>query len=103
MKKYLTLDEIVADVVKNMTTEDYQYLTTVSRTDMIQYHTSVGLHVRNFYKLWEEKHPLTKPWFDDMKAGRKSYIEDGVDLHPCHPDAVSAEVLKLIWDDVNDW
>ena len=57
----------------------------------------------NYALTYSEKNPITKPWFDDMKAGKKAYIEDGIDLHPCHPDAVSAEVLKLVWDDVNDW
>lgn len=51
--------------------------------NLIQYHTSMGRYIRNKYKLWENK------WTPN--------IVNGVDESPDHPDAISQEIIKVIW------
>ena len=47
--------------------------------DMIKFHHSVGQDIRNHFKLW------TYGW--------EPMIENGIDMSPDHPDAVSNRVL----------
>jgi hypothetical protein len=47
--------------------------------------------------LWDRFHPLTSPWFIDQENGSNDCIVDDVDYHPCHPDAVSGDIIIEIW------
>lgn len=55
-----------------------------SKEDLIQYHNTVGQNIRNEFNLWE------KEWIPE--------IEDGVDVSPDHPDAISLRVMEEVWE-----
>lgn len=105
---YLTEDEIVDNIISTMMMispsglKDYDLLKTIERDHMGRFHHGVGTHIRNEYKLWDENNPLTRPWFVDRAAGVTEYMDDGIDCHPCHPDAVSMEILYKLWDRANE-
>ena len=56
----------------------------VDQINLIQYHHSLGRYIRNQYKLWENK------WEPELD-------HEGVDMSPYHPDAISNEIIRLIW------
>jgi hypothetical protein len=56
--------------------------------EMIEFHGTVGRHIRNYYKLWEH------PWAPE--------VVDGVDVSPNHPDAISMRILKIVWHLVHE-
>jgi len=51
---------------------------------LIDYHSSLGRHIRNNYELW------TYEWEPDLR--------DGVDYSKFHPDNVSMEIIKKVWE-----
>jgi hypothetical protein len=105
---YLTEDEIVDNIISTMMMisstgqSDIDYLKTLERKQMGMFHHGVGTNIRNEYQLWDENNPLTKPWFVARANGETEFMVDGVDCHPCHPDAVSMNILYKIWDRTND-
>jgi hypothetical protein len=56
----------------------------LDQSNLTQYHFALGTYIRNKYNLWEQK------WTPDLDS-------EGVDISPNHPDAVSFEIIKLIW------
>lgn len=97
---FLNKEQIIDDVVSKMTEEDKQELATLQYEDMIKFHHGVGTFIRNEYKLWERNNPLTALWVIDNESGNEKFIIDGVDHHPCHPDAVSMDILYGIYEKV---
>jgi len=97
LKMFLTFDEIVEVVFGRISKDEIEYLQTIKRDDMIEFHSTVGRGIRNDFRLWHTKNPLTKAFFED---GDK-YIVNGVNLHPDHPDTVSCNVLYRVWDLAN--
>lgn len=93
---FKTIDEIAEKVLSTLPENEKIYLRSLSESDMIYFHDIMGRSIRNEYKLWNGS-PLTKAWFEDQKNNTNTYIVDGVDHHPCHPDAVSMNILNLIW------
>lgn len=57
-----------------------------NRNDLIEYHLSTGMHIRNELELWKVK------WTPK--------IIDGVDHSPEHPDKVSMEIIEGVWDEL---
>lgn len=93
----MSVADIAKDVIKHWGDADIVQVRNIPRADMIRYHSSVGRSIRNEYKLWDKKNPLTKQWVFDGPL-----LVDGADDHPCHPDAVSMDVLYKIWDIVHE-
>jgi len=54
-------------------------------------HGNLFRFVRNFFNLWALHHPLTQRWRDEGPQ-----LVNGVDHHPCHPDAVSADIVRQL-------
>lgn len=54
-----------------------------SEDELISYHHILGRRIRNSFQLWEYKHTPD--------------IRDGIDFSPEHPDAISFEVIKQVW------
>jgi hypothetical protein len=99
---YLTKQQIVAEIVSQMTEEDKNEFKTLHRDEMFKFHNHVGRYIRNTYGLWNRDNPLTALWFIDEESGNEEYIRGGIDYHPCHPDHVSTEILEAVWDDIQD-
>jgi uncharacterized protein DUF6794 len=98
---YMSKEEIVKDCVARLEVEDVEMLLTIPESEMGKYHHSYGMYVRNHYGLWHSDNPLTKVWFDACDNKDVTYILNGVDCHPNHPDNLSGEILKMIWREVN--
>lgn len=95
MSKFKTFDEIVEEIVSGMSEGSRQALKSIPREDMIQFHHTTGRAIRNEYLLWDKSNPLTSSWDDSCISA------DGVDEHPCHPDAVSTRIMEAVWEKVN--
>lgn len=54
------------------------------RSDLCLYHHGLGTQIRNRFHLWEHK------W--------EPVLENGIDVSPNHPDAISMRVIEMIWD-----
>ena len=50
---------------------------------LVEYHHTLGRHIRNKYKLWTYKH--------------EPEIIDGVDHSPFHPDNISGKIIEEVW------
>lgn len=57
-----------------------------SKSDLITYHHNLGRAIRNHFKLWEN------PW--------DPQLENGIDMSPNHPDAISMRVIEAVWEKV---
>lgn len=53
----------------------------------------IGRSIRNEYGLWESDHPLTQHWHQNPECRN---IVDGIDYSEDHPDAVSAEIIRVL-------
>ena len=60
----------------------------VSEDELVMFHSSVGRRIRNHFRLWEVGH---EPQIDDR----------GVDCAPDHPDQISMNVIKAVWQRAN--
>jgi len=101
---YLSKEEIIKELVANLKEDDIKFLRSEevdTAEKMGQFHHSVGMHIRNHYGLWEKDNPLVQLWFEAHENNDITYILSGVDHHPNHPDAVSSEILKAVWHEVN--
>ena len=56
--------------------------------NLIRYHHTLGQWIRNEFKLW------ARPW-------AKEIDEQGVDMSPNHPDAISMEVIREVSRELN--
>lgn len=92
--EYLTLTEIVHDIVYNMHEKDREYLLALPKKDLIKLHHTWGQHIRNFYKLWDPNNPLTMKDYEPVVA-----IVGGIecDVSPKHPDAISSKIMSEVW------
>ena len=105
---FLTEEEIVDNLISGIYMistkgkSQIAELKSVPRKDMVKYYRTAGMYIRNEYKLWDIDNPLTQEWRNDRILGNDRYMEDGVDCHPYHPDAISMRILYAIWDKVNN-
>jgi hypothetical protein len=99
MTTFNTFAEIVALEVDKLTEADIESLKPMDRSDMIMFHNTVGMDIRNEYELWHEDNPMTAQWAKDQ--GDNPYLVDGIDHHPNHPDTVSMNILRAIWDSID--
>lgn len=95
--KFNTVKEIADDYVKGMSKEDCEYLATLTREDMGQFHHGFGTYLRNHYELWHTS-PLTEKWRTDESSHD---IREGIDYSLDHPDHISMEIIYAIWDKIN--
>ncbi len=94
--KYRSVKAIANYAWKRCAAQDRDSIRQVETVDnmVMYYHNTAGRRIRNRYGLWNPRHNLTRNFFTD---GDK-YVRDGINYHPQHPDAVSTEVLKEMWN-----
>lgn len=80
MNEYLSDDEVVADLISNMTDEDKQSWQKIKSNELIQGHLWTGMSIRNDYKMWHEQNPHSAN---------------------VHPDDRSMNVMIKIWQTLN--
>ena len=78
MSKPTTLPEIVEDILKDMSEADKTTVMNTTEDDLIQFHNSWGMGIRNGYNLWHDK-ALVK------------------ELGAEHPDDASMIIIKAVW------
>jgi hypothetical protein len=95
-----TEDQVVEDMVKRVDLHSLNQLATFKKEELGQFHHTFGRWVRNFYRLWDPEHPLTRQWHLDCKSGTNDYLKKGVDYHPNHPDNMSMKLMYRLWHHV---
>ena len=81
---FMTEQEIVNSLNEflNSKSEQEQHMfDSTGIEDIIAYHPTFGMYIRNKYKLWET---LWKPEIDNK----------GVDISTQHPDAISMRIIR---------
>lgn len=76
------IDKIADSMINELTDMDINYLKNYDPNSLIDLHNTLGMHIRNKYKLWNNK------WTPLM-------IE-GIDNSPNHPDAISFSIIELM-------
>ena len=84
-----TYEGVVADIVANLDDESKARLRSTSKDDLIQFHLSWGMGIRNKYKFWSNKKLLESC---DKHRGYAGFI---------HPDDASVIVMQSVWEEVN--
>ena len=79
----LTEDQIVDELFKELGEKDLHFIFNMNKDDLISLHHSYGRHIRNTYKLWENK------W--------NPVLQDQVDVSEGHPDAISMRIIEKLW------
>jgi hypothetical protein len=84
----MTREEIIEEVRKEIAawpTEDQStfFFAGYNEFNLIELHHTFGTHIRNKYKLWENK------WEPELR--------NGSDYSPNHPDNLSMEIIKEAW------
>ena len=69
------LNEYPEDVKRDFIEAEYD--------DLVKYHHGLGQRIRNHFGLWHNDY--------------ESIIENGVDISPQHPDAISMRVINEAW------
>lgn len=87
MKTYFGFNLIVSDVLEHMTVEEAVEVRGTKEKDLILFHHTAGQHIRNKYKLWDEKNPFTKNY-------------EGCEDSDFHADQFSNRVIKKVWDEL---
>ena len=81
-RTFMSPDEIVKDMITNMTADAKAYVRKAPDVDsMIVFHHTVGRSIRNNFNLWAEDNPYTS---NDPGAAN-------------HPDQLSQMILRRIW------
>ena len=75
--------ETVADWLMEAPEDDRISFTTLPESELVLYHITLGRDIRNEFNLWQ--------------YGWVPQIEDGIDVSPEHPDAVSMRVIREVW------
>ena len=65
------------------------------RDRLNMYHHDLGMTIRNRFNLWDPSHPLTQHWHLNPECRE---IVNGIDYSEDHPDAVSMDIVRAIWD-----
>jgi hypothetical protein len=79
------VDEVHAELMKAPQEERDQFvLAEYGKNRLIDYHHRLGRYIRNTYSLW------TFDWEPELI--------DGVDHSPFHPDNISMEIIKKVWE-----
>lgn len=79
---FMSDDEIVADIVATLTEADLAILRVTKEEDLILFHHGYGTHIRNYYRLWDEKNPFT----DNRDAMGDRFA-----------DQVSQGIIEKVW------
>lgn len=78
-----TLEEAINTILSGMSLPDRLSFKRTRKDDLIMYHSTLGMQIRNSFGLWSGNPLLVK----DMK------LKDDT-----HPDEVSFEIIKALWE-----
>lgn len=89
---FMMLEEIVEDVIKNRLDGETKELIRSGNMDGFTRHMGLGRWIRNTYGLWSKEHPIYALWEEE----RATYLKDGTDSSPHHPDNYSGKIIDAI-------
>jgi hypothetical protein len=93
-KNFLTEDEIVDEVLRELAEPSIRVLKSIKNKDaLIQFHHTVGRHIRNKFRLWDRDNPLTL----GSDAARKMSDEE-LAVADEHPDQTSQRIIERVWE-----
>lgn len=87
----MTEQEIIEEIYSWLEGEpDYvrDAFVSSSKSELIQYHSTLGRSIRNRFKLWETKWEPIVEQIDGIE----------VDASPYHPDQVSMRIIEAVWE-----
>ena len=82
-----TVEEAVNRMIQEMSEEDRTRLKNTPEKDLIMYHFSLGMWVRNEFGLWQGNDELLK------SCAKKDPL--------IHPDDVSSIIIEELWNKLN--
>lgn len=85
----VTCDGAAEEIASELDKDSVEKLKTVKREDLIQFHFSWGMGIRNSFGLWAENSPI-----------RKSCAKENGD-EDMHPDGSSTIIMQKVWDIIN--
>lgn len=74
-----TVNQAVAKLIKELPDSEKQQIRTTAKQDLIEYHFSLGLYIRNNYGLWRGNRALM------------------TDCHATEPDGASMVIIEALW------
>lgn len=75
--------EIIRDMLDNMSEESYNLVRSLKEpSDMVQFHFTTGMSIRNRHGMWEQENPWTDARFANSVR---------------HPDNLSGLILEAVW------
>ena len=89
VKKAITNDQksgITASVLVSMSNASMNYIRKQTSTDLTALNSTLGRNIRNDFGLWDF------PWEPNID------LATGVDYSPNHPEAVSMDIIRSIWN-----
>lgn len=86
--KFLNEEQIVQDFIKTMNSGVKTRFLSMPKDHLIYLHMTLGLNIRNKYKLWDKNNPNT------------GYSKD-LDKYLSHPKDFSLQVMETAWEELN--
>ena len=77
----ITTETVVNDIIHRMTDKEKETVKSTKCEDLIQFHHSWGMSIRNYYGLWRGNHQLIL-----SACGQ-----------PCYPDDASMKIIESVW------
>jgi len=84
MNSFEEMVGIVATQLTKSTAEQRDEFLKCDRNHLMVYHSTLGRHIRNEFKLWETE------WIPQLIGG--------FDYSPNHPDNLSMRAIEAVWD-----
>ncbi|SER33331.1 hypothetical protein SAMN05216600_12323 [Pseudomonas cuatrocienegasensis] len=85
-----TCKGLISKIVNNLDEKSIATLRDTEKDDLLKYHFSWGMSIRNSYELWSEDSPI-----------RKSCAQL-VGEQDIHPDNASSVIMEGVWEVVNN-
>jgi len=82
----VTCEAAVRKIVHELDEESVRLLKDISKDDLIQFHMTWGMGIRNSYGLWAEDSQLRK------SCAERAGLED------IHPDRASGIIMEGVWE-----
>ncbi len=79
-----TLESAVEDIAKKLDAESVAVLRRTERKDLIKFHMSWGMGIRNELCMW----------------GNDNLVRSACGGKACHPDTASMKIMEAVWEKV---
>ena len=82
-----SLDEAVSKLVAGLSDKDVKTLCQTKENDLIRYHFSWGMGIRNSFGLW---------------GGNRDLLRSACGNESCHPDDASMIIIEHVWKSLQE-